>query len=86
MTDPLELEDAQRRILETVVPLAVERCPLDQAFEECDVVATSGGISVGDSDFVRGALAVLAADLVNSELTFGEVESCRFGRGAGRIG
>jgi molybdopterin molybdotransferase len=36
---------------------------LAKAFEECDVVVTSGGVSVGEFDFVKAALAELSGNL-----------------------
>jgi molybdopterin molybdotransferase len=35
--------------------LAATRLALDQAFDQCDVVITSGGVSVGELDFIKQA-------------------------------
>lgn len=48
-----------------LVPDALEHTvtALDKAFRECDVVVTSGGVSVGDFDFVKEAFQKLGGSL-----------------------
>jgi molybdopterin molybdotransferase len=43
--------------------LEATRLALSNAFKECDIVVTSGGVSVGEMDFVKQALAELGGDL-----------------------
>lgn len=43
--------------------LAVTRVAIEQAFAECDAVVTSGGVSVGEMDFVKRALADQGGEL-----------------------
>jgi len=42
---------------------AATRSVLGQAFVDCDLVLTSGGVSVGEMDFVRSAFAALGGEL-----------------------
>lgn len=44
--------------------LAATRLALAEAFEQCDAVVTSGGVSVGDMDFIREAFQQLGGELV----------------------
>jgi molybdopterin molybdotransferase len=48
-----------------IVPDALDatRSALTEAFNQCDVVITSGGVSVGEMDFVKRALAEVGGDL-----------------------
>lgn len=43
--------------------LAATRAALETAFAECDVVVTSGGVSVGEMDFVKAAFEQLGGEL-----------------------
>src|SRR5262249_16276414 len=43
--------------------LQTTRLALSNAFNECDIVVTSGGVSVGEMDFVKQAVADLGGDL-----------------------
>ena len=43
--------------------LAATRSALNQAFDQCDLVVTSGGVSVGEMDFVKRALAETGGEL-----------------------
>ncbi|MGC3959410.1 MAG: molybdopterin molybdotransferase MoeA [Verrucomicrobiota bacterium] len=43
--------------------LEATRLALEQAFAECDIVVTSGGVSVGELDFVKAAFEVLGGQL-----------------------
>jgi molybdopterin molybdotransferase len=43
--------------------LAATRSAVDQAFAECDLVVTSGGVSVGEMDFVKAAFEALGGEL-----------------------
>lgn len=43
--------------------LAATREALERAFAVCDVVVTSGGVSVGEMDFVKAAFAALGGEL-----------------------
>jgi len=43
--------------------LEATRLALSSAFKQCDIVVTSGGVSVGEMDFVKQALAELGGDL-----------------------
>ena len=43
--------------------LAGTRAALAEAFSECDVVVTSGGVSVGEFDFVKDAFTALGGEL-----------------------
>ena len=51
-----------------VYPLVVDtasatQAALEKAFRECDLVVTSGGVSVGEMDFVKSAFEQLGGDL-----------------------
>lgn len=63
-------------------PIAVERA-LDDAAERCDLLITSGGVSVGDADFIGatiarlGELAFWRLNLKPGKpLAFGKIRSC----------
>ena len=43
--------------------LADTRAALETAFEQCDLVVTSGGVSVGEMDFVKSAFEQLGGEL-----------------------
>lgn len=43
--------------------LEATRGALEQAFRECDIVITSGGVSVGEMDFVKAAFESLGGEL-----------------------
>lgn len=43
--------------------LSATRAALDQAFSECDAVVTTGGVSVGEHDFVKGAFEQMGGRL-----------------------
>ena len=43
--------------------LDATKTALQQAFDECDAVVTSGGVSVGDHDYVKPALEALGGEL-----------------------
>src|SRR5262249_58404372 len=43
--------------------LDATREALNQAFERCDVVVTSGGVSVGEMDFVKDAFTAAGGEL-----------------------
>jgi molybdopterin molybdotransferase len=43
--------------------LETTRLALAQAFKECDIVISSGGVSVGEMDFIKQALTDLGGDL-----------------------
>ncbi len=43
--------------------LEATRTALEQAFAECDIVVTSGGVSVGELDFVKAAFTALGGEL-----------------------
>ena len=43
--------------------LAATRLALSEAFDQCDAVVTSGGVSVGDLDFVRGAFEQIGGEV-----------------------
>jgi molybdopterin molybdotransferase len=43
--------------------LDATRVALEQAFAECDIVVTSGGVSVGELDFVKAAFTALGGEL-----------------------
>ena len=43
--------------------LETTRTALSEAFKECDIVISSGGVSVGEIDFVKEALAELGGEL-----------------------
>jgi molybdopterin molybdotransferase len=43
--------------------LEATRLALSSAFNQCDIVVTSGGVSVGEMDFVKQAFAELGGDL-----------------------
>lgn len=42
--------------------LAATRAALETAFHDCDIVITSGGVSVGELDFVKAAFAALGGE------------------------
>jgi len=54
-----------RTVIYPVVPdnLEATRAALQKAFNECDAVATSGGVSVGSFDFVKDAFTSLGGKL-----------------------
>jgi molybdopterin molybdotransferase len=43
--------------------LEATKAALEQAFAECDAVATTGGVSVGERDFVKAAFAELGGQI-----------------------
>jgi len=49
----------------SLVPDTLEatRAALEKAFQECDIVITSGGVSVGEMDFVKAAFESLGGEL-----------------------
>jgi molybdopterin molybdotransferase len=44
--------------------LAATRAALQKAFEECDAVVSSGGVSVGEMDYVKKALEEIGGELI----------------------
>jgi molybdopterin molybdotransferase len=58
---------------------------LEQAFDECDAVATSGGISVGEFDFVKRAFAELGGGLEFWQVAIKPGKPFAFGRRAGKL-
>ena len=65
--------------------LAATRHALDQAFAECDVVITSGGASVGETDFVKPAFAEVGGDLQFWKVAIRPGRPFVFGRRKGRL-
>ena len=65
--------------------LAATHRALDQAFNECDAVVTSGGVSVGEMDFVKAAFEQLGGDLQFWKVAIRPGKPFVFGRCQGRF-
>jgi molybdopterin molybdotransferase len=65
--------------------LAATRSALADALERCDAVVTSGGVSVGDMDFVRPAFADLGGALELWKVAMKPGRPFAFGRWGGRL-
>jgi molybdopterin molybdotransferase len=58
---------------------------LQKAFAECDAIVTSGGVSVGEFDFVKGAFAQLGGDLSFWKVAIRPGKPFVFGRCQGKF-
>ncbi len=65
--------------------LAATHRALDQAFNECDAVVTSGGVSVGEMDFVKAAFEQLGGDLQFWKVAIRPGKPFVFGRCRGKF-
>lgn len=65
--------------------LAATKFALEQAFSYCDVVVTTGGISVGDMDWVRKAFAEIGGQLDFWEVAMKPGKPFAFGRREGKL-
>ena len=70
-----------------VVPDTLEatRAALERAFAECDVVLTSGGVSVGELDFVKSAFEQLGGELQFWKVAIRPGKPFVFGRRGGKF-
>jgi molybdopterin molybdotransferase len=64
---------------------AETRTALDQALNECDCVITSGGVSVGEMDFVKSAFEQLGGDLQFWKVAIRPGRPFVFGRSGGKL-
>ncbi len=74
----------------TILPLvadelAATRDTLAGAFEHCDAVVTSGGVSVGELDFVKGAFEQTGGDLQFWKVAMKPGRPFAFGRRRGKL-
>jgi molybdopterin molybdotransferase len=65
--------------------LGATRQALAEAFEQCDAVATSGGVSVGELDFVKGAFEQLGGELQFWKVAIKPGRPFVFGRCRGKL-
>jgi molybdopterin molybdotransferase len=65
--------------------LAVTQQALDTALRECDVVVTSGGVSVGEMDFVKAAFEKLGGELQFWKVAIRPGKPFVFGRCRGKF-
>lgn len=65
--------------------LAATQRALDAAFDECDVVVTSGGVSVGEMDFVKSAFEQLGGELQFWKVAIRPGKPFVFGRCRGKF-
>lgn len=65
--------------------LSATRHALEQAFAECDAVITSGGASVGETDFVKQAFAEVGGDLQFWKVAMRPGRPFVFGRRKGKL-
>ncbi len=65
--------------------LAATHRALDQAFNECDAVVTSGGVSVGEMDFVKAAFEQLGGELQFWKVAIRPGKPFVFGRCRGKF-
>src|SRR5207247_3071731 len=60
--------------------LAATRAALEKALAECDAVVTSGGVSVGELDFVKAAFQQLGGELEFWQVALKPGKPFAFGR------
>ena len=65
--------------------LEATRAALEQAFAECDLVVTSGGVSVGELDYVKGAFTSLGGELEFWRVAIRPGKPFVFGRRSGKF-
>ena len=65
--------------------LAATQIALETAFAECDVVVTSGGVSVGEMDFVKAAFEKLGGELQFWKVAIRPGKPFVFGRCGGKF-
>ncbi len=65
--------------------LEATRLALEQAFNRCDVVVTSGGVSVGEMDFIKSALAQAGGELEFWRVAIRPGKPFVFGRCRGKL-
>lgn len=70
-----------------IVPdtLAATQLALDEAFNECDALVTSGGVSVGEMDFVKAAFEQLGGELQFWKVAVRPGKPFVFGRSRGKF-
>jgi len=65
--------------------LEATKSALEQAFAECDVVITTGGVSVGGMDWVKEAFAAIGGQLDFWKASMRPGKPCAFGRRKGKL-
>jgi molybdopterin molybdotransferase len=65
--------------------LAATRRALADAFEQCDAVVTSGGVSVGELDFIKGAFEQMGGELQFWKVAIKPGRPFVFGRCRGKL-
>ena len=65
--------------------LVLTKTALRTAFQECDVVVTSGGVSVGEMDWVKQAFAEIGGQLDFWKIAIRPGKPFAFGRYAGKL-
>jgi molybdopterin molybdotransferase len=65
--------------------LALTKSALEQAFANCDVVVTTGGVSVGEMDWVRTAFAEIGGQLDFWNIAMKPGKPFAFGRREGKL-
>ncbi len=65
--------------------LNITRSALEQAFEECDIVVTSGGVSVGEMDFIKEAFEASGGSLEFWKVAIKPGRPFVFGRRKGKL-
>ena len=74
-----------RRLPLVADALAATRLALAEAFDQCDAVVTSGGVSVGEMDFIRGAFERIGGDLQFWKVAIRPGRPFAFGRCRGKL-
>ncbi len=65
--------------------LAATRAALERAFADCDLVVSSGGVSVGEMDFVKAAFDALGGELQFWKVAIRPGRPFVFGRAGGKF-
>jgi len=65
--------------------LVATRAALEQAFAQCDVIVTSGGVSVGEMDFVKAAFEGLGGEMQFWQVAIRPGKPFVFGRLNGKL-
>ena len=65
--------------------LSLTNRSLAEAFDQCDVVVTSGGVSVGELDFVKGAFEAIGGELAFWKVAIKPGRPFVFGRWRGKL-
>jgi len=65
--------------------LAATQAALERALSECDIVVTSGGVSVGETDFVKAAFESLGGELQFWKVAIRPGRPFVFGRRSGKF-